>query len=134
MIVHPTGSIPADEWTANVGKNCSLTQDAAEVRVIVGAAGVIDSYSRKEVLDLIKIRAPGSSERKAARVRAVMFTSSMLTRGVMQALSWMASTWLVSEKRIRPRHHRRGRAEGAVQVQRVTFSIGAEKLRRKALQ
>jgi len=58
------------------------------VRVIVWADGVIDTYQRREVLDLIKTRA-ASPERKAARVRVVLFTSSMLTRGVMQALSWM---------------------------------------------
>jgi len=86
VIVHPAGAMPAAEWTANIEKMRGLAEARPEIRVIVWADGVIDSPQRREIIDLIKNRPTGATRKP---VRVVMFTSNILTRGVMQALGWM---------------------------------------------
>ena len=80
LLVHPAGAMPDDDWTRIQTELQGLGTPADDERMVVWADGSINANQRKAAKDM-------NSSGKEREV--LMFTGSMVTRGVMQALAWM---------------------------------------------
>lgn len=80
LLVHPTGAMPEDDWQRIHGQMKALGKPAPDERLIIWAEGKLDPHQRKSAKDI-------GGDRSMMRV--LMFTNSIVTRGIVQALSWM---------------------------------------------
>lgn len=80
VLVHPSGAMPDDDWNRIQTDLAAMGPATDDERMVVWAEGSINANQRKAAKEMNG----GGKERKV-----VMFTDSMVTRGVMQALAWM---------------------------------------------
>jgi hypothetical protein len=77
VLVHPSGAMPDDDWRRIQDELRALPPPRPDERMVIWADGTINANQRRAAKDNERVQ------------RVVMFTGSLLTRGVMQALSWM---------------------------------------------
>lgn len=91
VLVLMSASVSPSEWSAVVEQLRTLPLHLPEVWTIVWTDGQLDSSQRREVIEMIKRRPIVPATGKRQWSRALMFTSSVVSRGVMQALGWMGA-------------------------------------------
>lgn len=80
VLVHPAGAMPDDDWGRIQREIQALGTPTPDEKMVVWADGSINANQRKAAKDM-------NTSGKEREV--LMFTGSVVTRGVMQALAWM---------------------------------------------
>ena len=80
LLVHPSGPMPDDDWARIQSQIAALGTPSDEDRMVVWADGSLNANQRRN-----------AKERNTTgrEMKVLMFTNSVVTRGVMQALAWM---------------------------------------------
>ena len=76
LLVHPSGTVSDEEWTIIMREVALLPKES---RMVIWAGGSINAKQRRAA-------SQGSNK---LRLRTIIFTDSMISRGVMSAMSWM---------------------------------------------